>query len=373
MLYFDVFSGRQLANKGICAIAWRGIWAKAAHMYRLLLLIITFASSFAAQAQELRWLPETIEQTQTLSFDLEFGSEITLVSQMQAADLEVRALATHSIELIDGTIMAAILRTQPEVTLVNGPGEAISWATNTRAFEEIGAIDAGLFSLTIAMPAIEGANFVPNVKLELILSPITPETDSSFADRAVLLEGVRGADTYGLRDLQGATVYPNVDMSERVVLRDLESLSMAAQGGLCGEAGLVRSLYATVNDLGAEITDLAQFPQACWRTTESALTPGDIAENAGYQPDIRVRLRENRGEVVGFVYGAGSAEQQIIFVQNTSRGWLYGDGIGEWTRISNGGRTDVPFGDGVLAIRNPRGGETTDATENDAFVSYLSN
>jgi len=33
----------------------------------------------------------------------------------------------------------------------------------------------------------------------------------------------------------------------------------------------------------------------------------------------------------------------------------------------------VPFGNGVLAIRNPRGGETDDATENDAFISYLVN
>lgn len=342
-------------------------------MLRLILALLAFALPLAAKSQELRWLPETIERTQTLSFDLEFGGEITLISQMQAADLEVRALATHSLELIDGTIMAAILRTQPEVTLVNGPGEAISWTTNTRAFEEIGAIDAGLFALNIAMPAIEGADFVPNVKLELILAPITPETDSSFADRAALDEGIRGADTYGLTDLQGSSIYPDVDMTERVVLRDLETLSMAAQGGLCTDRGLVRSIYATTNDLGAEINDLSLFPQACWRTTDGALLPSDVAEDAGYQPDVRVRLRENRGEVVGFVYAASTAQQEVIFVQNTSRGWLYGDGIGEWTRIGNGRRTDVPFGDGVLAIRNPRGGETADATENDAFVSYLAN
>ena len=339
-------------------------------------LFLALAAMFppaATQAQELRWLPQTIEQTQTLSFDLAFGEEVTLISQMQAADLEVRALATHSVELIDGTIMAAILRTRPEVILVNGPGEAVSWTTDPHVYEKIGAIDAGLFSLTIALPAIEGADFVPNVKLELVLNPITPETDSSFADRAVLREEVRGADSYGLTDLQGSSIYPDIDITELVVLRDVSRQSMARQGGLCSERGLVRSLYATLNDLGAEIDDLEQFPQACWRSTEGALTPEAVAGDDGYQPDIRVRLRENQGEVVGFVYAANASNQQIIFIQNTSRGWLYGDGIGEWTRISNGRRTDVPFGNGVLAIRNPRGGETADATENDAFVSYLTN
>lgn len=341
-------------------------------MFRFLLLSALLVFPVCAGAQQVRWLDTPIDKTQTLSFDLAFGQELTLITKIAAADLELRALATHSLELIDGTVMAAILRTQPEITFANSGGAYARWETDTRVFQELGLIEEDDFAITLSMPAIDGADFVPDVKLELVLKPIVPETNVTFLETASLSGEVRGAGDYGLSDFQGATLYPNADLATLVTLRDLPLLSMARQPGRCENSDLVRTVYATVSDLGADgALTLANFPQECWRGLPEGVMPGDIADDSGYQPDIRVRLAENGGEVIGFVFGATSGQTQRLFIQNTSAGWLYGTGDGNWERIGNGTRTDVPFGNGVLAIRNPRGGETDDATENDAFVAYL--
>ena len=58
-----------------------------------------------------------------------------MITRIRAADLQVRALATHSQELIDGTVMAAILRTQPLVRLANSGGAFVQWETDVRQFQ----------------------------------------------------------------------------------------------------------------------------------------------------------------------------------------------------------------------------------------------
>lgn len=335
----------------------------------LVLLIAPLAS-----AQRVEWREDGVERTQTLSFDLAFGEEFTLITAINAADLEMRALATHSVELVDGTVMAAILRTQPKVRIANSGGAFVDWQSDARMFQKLGVIEEDDFALTISMPAIEGADFVPNLKIEFVLRPITPESEVNFLDQATLSSDVRGSGDYGLAALQAGSLYPDVDMDALVTLRAREGLSMAREGGPCRSGRAVRTMFATLDDLTPEkLADQSNFPQGCWSTLPEGLRAAAIAEDPAYQPDIRVRLGENSGELIGFVYGATTDNPQRIFIQNTSAGWLYSDGVQDWARIGNGTRTDVPFGEGILAIRNPKGGETEDATENDAFVTYLVN
>ena len=342
-------------------------------MVRFFLIIFALFSGVAT-AQQVEWHEQPIERTQTLSFDLAFGEELTLIAKIRAADFEMRALATHSQELVDGTVMAAILRTQPSVRIANSGGAFKQWTTDVRQFQKLGVIEDDDFAITVFMPDVEGADFVPNLKLELILRPITPESEIVFLDAAELSDSVLGAADYGLETLQYRTRYPNIDMAQLVFLRDLPglSLSVVRQGGLCLGPTDVRTMFARLADLTPEgLSDQDAFPQECWTARPDGLRAASLAEDADYQPDLRIRLGENSGDIIGFAYGVAAGEIERIFIQNTSRGWLYSSGDGTWEVVRNGTRVDVPFGDGLLAIRNPRGGETPDATENDAFVSYL--
>ena len=341
------------------------------------LLALCFSTLFLSlfgfsAAQPVTWRDVPVDTTQTLSLNLPFGSEARLITKIAAADLDLRALATHSLTLADGTVMAAILQTQPEVTFANSGGAYARWQGNARTFQSLGLIEEDDYVITLALPAVDGADFIPNVKIELVLRPILPTADGeTFLSIATLSDDVKGAQDYGLSDLQWATAYPEVDIAAMVTLRDLPQLSMARQGGRCQNASLVRTVYARVSDLQGGLENLDNFPQECWRAKADGLRLADIEGDPTYQPNIRVRLAENGGEVVGFVFGAAAGDPETVFVQNTSRGWLYTTGDGSWTRISNGSWEPVAFANGTLVIRNPRGGETADATENDAFVSYL--
>ena len=135
----------------------------------LALTLFSLAPNPASAQQRIEWLETPIEQTQTLSFDLAFGEEVTVIARIRAADLQVRALATFSQELVDGTVMAAILRTQPAVRLANSGGAFVSWQTDVRQFQELGVIEEDDFAITVSMPAVEGADFLPNLKLELVM------------------------------------------------------------------------------------------------------------------------------------------------------------------------------------------------------------
>ena len=337
-------------------------------------LILSALFPVFANAQRVEWRDEPIERTQTLSFDLAFGQELTLITKIHAADFEMRALATYSQELVDGTVMAAILRTQPSVRIANSGGAFLQWATDVRQFQKLGVIEEDDFAITVLLPEVANADFVPNLKLELILRPITPESEVKFLDTAELSDSVPGAGDYGLAALQDRTRYPSISMDQLVFLRDLPelNLSISRQSGRCQGPADIRTMFARIEDLTAEgLSDQDDFPQECWATLPNGVSAQNVADNADYQPDIRVRLGENSGDLIGFAYGVATGNIERLFILNTSRGWFFSSGDGEWTLVSNGNRVDVPFGEGVLAIRNPRGGETADATESDAFVSYL--
>ncbi len=327
-----------------------------------------------AWAQGVQWFEVPIDQTQTLSVELPFGREVTLVTKIAAADLKVRALATHSLELVDGTVMAAILLTQPTITFADSGGAFTRWQSGAHSFHHVGTIPEDDFALTLSLPAVEGADFTPAIKIEMVLEAPTPDTGKVFLETAELSSDVRGATAYGLADFTAGSLYPNADMDALVTLRDLPNLSMARAPGRCQGAQLVRTMYARENDMVDEVlANFGNFPQQCWRARDDGLRFADVAGNEGYQPDIGVRLPEDGGDLIGFVYGATTGDIQRVFIQNTAAGWLYGSGQDEWQRIGNGSWVSVPFGEGQLVIRNPRGGETADATENDAFVSYLLN
>ena len=100
---------------------------------------------------------------------------------------------------------------------------------------KIRVIEEDDFAITVTMPTVEGADFAPSLKLELVLQPVTPDSDTTFLETADLSDDVPGAGDYGLAALQAQTRYPDVDMTQIVTLRTLPELdlSISRRSGRC--------------------------------------------------------------------------------------------------------------------------------------------